>query len=147
MLKGSPVTIFLHLYMIKAAIPRFSIWIRMRISIRIRKVSMRTPYFTFQYPSNVYVCLYLTLNSAYVISLSHENSTLFIQNVVIVNFFIIYKCPIARIRCIRYDYGFDRIMRNYCEFANLTPNHILNNVEHFLLYWDVQTFLLYWRYL
>jgi len=49
----------------KAAIPRFSIWIRMRI-----RFSMRTPYSTFQYPSNVSACVYLTINSAYIISLS-----------------------------------------------------------------------------
>ena len=49
-----------------AAIPRFSIRIRMRI----RKISMRTPYSTFQYPSNVSACVYITINSAYIISLS-----------------------------------------------------------------------------
>jgi len=53
----------------KAAIPRFSIRIRMRIRMLIRKVSMRTPYSTFQYPSNISVCVYLTINSAYIISL------------------------------------------------------------------------------
>jgi len=34
----------------------------MRISIRIRNISMRTPYSTFQYPSTVSACFYLTLN-------------------------------------------------------------------------------------
>jgi len=34
----------------RAAIPRFSIRIRMRISIHMQKISMRTPYSTFQYP-------------------------------------------------------------------------------------------------
>ena len=51
----------------KAAIPRFGIRIRMRISIRIRTISMRTPYFTFQYPSNVYACFNFTLNRAFII--------------------------------------------------------------------------------
>jgi len=54
----------------KAAIPHFSIRIRMRISMRIRKISMQIPYSTFQYPSNVSACFYLTLNSAYIKSLS-----------------------------------------------------------------------------
>jgi len=35
-----------YVYPAKAAIPRFS----MRIRMRIRKISMRTPYSTFQYP-------------------------------------------------------------------------------------------------
>jgi len=42
---------------VKTLIPRFIIRIRMRISIRIRKISMRTPYSTFQYPSNVSACV------------------------------------------------------------------------------------------
>jgi len=54
----------------KAAFPRFSIRIRMRISMRIRKILMRTPYSTFQYPSSVSACFYLTLNSANIKSLS-----------------------------------------------------------------------------
>ena len=77
-----------RLFMIKAAIQRFSIRIGMRISIRIRNISMQTPYSTLQYPSNVYVCCYLILNSAYNYRYpSHEHSTPFIQNVVTSKFF------------------------------------------------------------
>ena len=42
-----------EILMIKAAIPRFIIPMRMSIRIRVRKILMRTPYSAFQYPSNV----------------------------------------------------------------------------------------------
>ena len=34
---------------------------------------------------------------------------------------------------------------NNCDFANLTQHNNVNNVDHFVLYLDVQTFRLYWR--
>ena len=80
-------------------VSRFSIRTGMRISIRIRNISMQTPYSTLQYPSNVYVCCYLTLNSAYNYRYpSHEHSTPFIQNVVTSKFFKYMYVLIARIR-------------------------------------------------
>jgi len=57
------------LIMYKAAIPLFSIRIRIRIRIRVRNILMRTPYFTFQYPSNVASFFHLTFNCAYIILL------------------------------------------------------------------------------
>jgi len=44
------------IYILMAAILRFSIRIRIRIRIRVRKIFMRTSYFTHQYPSNVSFC-------------------------------------------------------------------------------------------
>ena len=59
-----------EILMIKAAIPRFIIPMRMSIRIRVRKILMRTPYSAFQYPSNVSAYFYLTFNCACIILFS-----------------------------------------------------------------------------
>jgi len=93
----------------KAAIPRFSMRIRMRISMRIRKISMRTPYSTFQYPSNVSDCVYLTINSAYIISLSFTwKCNVFLSKMWWTVFFLSYIRVIFQgYDVLGADYGFD----------------------------------------
>ena len=129
-------------YRTKGTIPCFSIRIRMHISIRIRKISIRTPNSMFQLPSKVSACFYLALNSANIIVclfLPYFKQCL--HNIVIIHmkiqhllskiwwqvkFFIIYTCPIARIQCISGWLWIWYIMRDKCDLANLTQNNNLN---------------------
>jgi len=59
-----------EIWMSKVAIQRFSIPMWMSIVIRVRKILMRTPFSTFQYPSNVSAYFYLTFNCACIILFS-----------------------------------------------------------------------------
>jgi len=103
----------------------------MRIRMRIRKISMRTPYSTFPYPSSVSACVFPYYKQClHIIVISHLKTQYILSKIWwTVFFFIIYTCHIARIRCVRGRLWIWYTLykrENHCNFANLTQDNNLN---------------------